>query len=86
MIFDRYANVVASHQIEFPQYYPQPGWHEHDADLMMESCDSCIDQACVELEKLGWTKESIKVIGALLRIASRGFLRSHGRTRYHEPA
>ena len=26
MIFDRYANVVASHQIEFPQYYPQPGY------------------------------------------------------------
>jgi glycerol kinase len=66
MIFDRYANVVASHQIEFPQYYPQPGWHEHDADQMMESCDACIDQACVELEKLGWTKESIKVIGASL--------------------
>lgn len=26
MIFDRYANVVAQHQIEFPQYYPQPGY------------------------------------------------------------
>lgn len=24
MIFDRYANIVASHQIEFPQYYPEP--------------------------------------------------------------
>lgn len=29
----------------------------------MESCDACIDQACVELQKLGWTKESVKVIG-----------------------
>lgn len=63
MVFDRYANVVASHQIEFPQYYPQPGWHEHDAEQIMESCEACIDQACVELEKLGWTKESVKVIG-----------------------
>ena len=38
-------------------------WHEHDADQIIESCDSCIDQACVELEKLGWTKESVKAIG-----------------------
>ncbi|KAI0343003.1 glycerol kinase [Trametopsis cervina] len=63
MVFDRYANIVASHQIEFPQYYPEPGWHEHDLDQIMESCDACIDQACVELQKLGWTKESVKVIG-----------------------
>ena len=68
MIFDRYANIVASHQIEFPQYYPQPGWHEHDSDQIIESCDACIDQACVELEKLGWTRESVKVIGACLAL------------------
>ncbi|PSS30992.1 hypothetical protein PHLCEN_2v2480 [Hermanssonia centrifuga] len=63
MIFDRYANVVAQHQIEFPQYYPQPSWHEHDAEEIMETCNSCIEEACVELEKLGWTKESVKAIG-----------------------
>ncbi|KAI0083756.1 glycerol kinase [Irpex rosettiformis] len=65
MIFDRYANIVASHQIEFPQYYPEPrqDWHEHDSDQIIESCDACIDQACAELEKLGWTKESVKAIG-----------------------
>ncbi|KAI0690300.1 glycerol kinase [Cytidiella melzeri] len=63
LIFDRYANIVASHQIEFPQYYPEPSWHEHDAEQIMESCEACIDQACVELEKVGWTKESVKVIG-----------------------
>ena len=70
IIFDRYATIVASHQIEFPQYYPEPGWHEHDAEQIMESCDACIDQACGELETLGWTKESVKVIGAGLRFAS----------------
>ncbi|KAJ3553544.1 hypothetical protein NM688_g3551 [Phlebia brevispora] len=63
IVFDRYANVVAQHQIEFPQYYPQPGWHEHNVDEMMETCDACIDRACDELEKLGWTKQSIKAIG-----------------------
>ncbi|THH28121.1 hypothetical protein EUX98_g6072 [Antrodiella citrinella] len=63
IIFDRYANIVAQRQIEFPQYYPQPGWHEHDADEMMETCDACIDGAVEELQKEGWTKESVKVIG-----------------------
>ncbi|KAF7794405.1 hypothetical protein EIP86_005539 [Pleurotus ostreatoroseus] len=63
MIFDRYANVVAQHQIEFPQYYPQPGWHEHNVDELMETCDACIESACSELERLGWTKQSIKAIG-----------------------
>jgi len=63
IIFDRYANIVAQRQIEFPQYYPQPGWHEHDADEMMETCDACIDGAVDELQREGWTKESVKVIG-----------------------
>lgn len=26
IIFDKYANVVALHQLEFPQYYPNPGY------------------------------------------------------------
>ncbi|EKM50153.1 uncharacterized protein PHACADRAFT_264722 [Phanerochaete carnosa HHB-10118-sp] len=63
MIFDSYANVVASHQMEFKQYYPRSSWHEHDADQIMESCDACIEKACAELEEQGWTKESVKVIG-----------------------
>lgn len=30
LIFDKAGNPVSSHQIEFKQIYPQPGWHEHD--------------------------------------------------------
>lgn len=26
IIFDEYANIVAQHQLEFPQYYPEPGY------------------------------------------------------------
>jgi len=32
VILDRKANVVASAFAEITQYYPQPGWVEHDAD------------------------------------------------------
>lgn len=31
---------------------------------MMETCDACIDGACEELEAAGWTRQSVKVIGA----------------------
>ena len=25
LIFDKHADIVAQHQIEYPQYYPEPG-------------------------------------------------------------
>ena len=25
IIFDKYANIISQHQLEFPQYYPNPG-------------------------------------------------------------
>ncbi|MBQ9416941.1 MAG: glycerol kinase GlpK [Clostridia bacterium] len=31
ILFDRAGRVVATAQREFPQYYPKPGWVEHDA-------------------------------------------------------
>ena len=32
VVFDHEANKVASAQQEFNQYYPKPGWVEHDAE------------------------------------------------------
>ncbi|OCH84614.1 glycerol kinase [Obba rivulosa] len=63
LIFDKYANIVAQHQVEYPQYYPEPGWHDQDPDEIIESCDVCIDRACDALEAAGWSKDSVKVIG-----------------------
>ncbi|KAF8967709.1 glycerol kinase [Flammula alnicola] len=63
IVFDKHADIVAQHQLEFPQYYPNPGWHEHDADEIQQHADKCVEQATLELEKSGWAKESIKVIG-----------------------
>ncbi|KAI0675939.1 glycerol kinase [Trametes maxima] len=63
LVFDKYADIVAQHQLEYPQYYPEPSWHEQDPDELMESCDVCITEASKRLEEAGWAKESIKVIG-----------------------
>jgi glycerol kinase len=37
ILFDRDGGVVAVDQHEFPQYFPQPGWVEHDPDEIWES-------------------------------------------------
>ena len=37
ILFDREGEVRASAQQEFQQYYPQPGWVEHDAEEIWQS-------------------------------------------------
>lgn len=37
ILFDRNGNARASASQEFKQYYPQPGWVEHDAEEIWES-------------------------------------------------
>ena len=41
-------------------------WHEHDAEEIMDVCNTCIDEACKDLESAGWSKDSVKVIGQCL--------------------
>ncbi|KAK2463622.1 hypothetical protein APHAL10511_004373 [Amanita phalloides] len=63
IIFDKYANIVAQHQLEFPQYYPSPGWHEHDADEIQHHANICIKEGTKALEASGWAKNCVKVLG-----------------------
>ncbi|KAM6497023.1 glycerol kinase [Amanita muscaria] len=63
IVFDKYATIVAQYQLEFPQYYPSPGWHEHDADEIQHHADICIEEGTKALEAAGWAKESVKVLG-----------------------
>ena len=45
LIFDSHGKIISSHYEEFQQYFPQPGWVEHDADEIWNSCVNCINQA-----------------------------------------
>jgi glycerol kinase len=63
LIFNTHGEPVASHQVEFTQYYPHPGWHEHDPIELVTSAEACIDEACAALEKKGFNPKSIKSIG-----------------------
>ncbi|ORY88591.1 glycerol kinase [Leucosporidium creatinivorum] len=62
-IFDQWARVVAWHQEEYSQIYPEPGWHEHDPSVYMTSIDKCIKEVLKEFETLGYEKEMLKGVG-----------------------
>jgi glycerol kinase len=50
ILFDRGGNIVASAQREFTQYFPQPGWVEHDADEIWVSQAVTITEALARAE------------------------------------
>lgn len=38
-------------------------WHDHDAEEIQQHANACIEESIKLLEKAGWAKESVKVIG-----------------------
>ena len=51
ILFTRQGSVVSSAQIPFSQYYPQPGWVEHDPlellDSQLRAAAQCVAQSGV---------------------------------------
>jgi glycerol kinase len=60
MIFDHSGGVVAVHQLEHKQIYPQAGWVEHDP---MEVWARVQDVVAGALEKAGITAQDLAAIG-----------------------
>ena len=48
LIFDHDGNKVAISQQEFPQYFPQPGWVEHDPLEIWDSVQSVISNVMIK--------------------------------------
>jgi glycerol kinase len=60
MVFDHAGNVIASHQLEHRQIYPQPGWVEHDPLEVWERTQEVIRGA---LAKANLTPADLAAIG-----------------------
>lgn len=60
IVFDSSARICAIAQQEFPQYFPQPGWVEHDAEEIWQSQLSVARQA---MRQAGLRPEQIAAIG-----------------------
>ncbi|KAG8530931.1 uncharacterized protein KY384_004288 [Bacidia gigantensis] len=63
IIFDCMGKPIASHQIEFKQNYPQPGWIDHDPVEIFETVKTCIEEATASFTKQGFSISDIKAIG-----------------------
>ncbi|XP_006852853.2 glycerol kinase [Amborella trichopoda] len=64
IIYDGNANPVASHQVEFTQFYPESGWVEHDPMEILESVRDCMEKALDKATVAGHNVESgLKAIG-----------------------
>ncbi len=60
ILFDRKGNICSVAQREFTQYFPQPGWVEHDAD---EIWASQLGVAVEAMTKIGASASDITAIG-----------------------
>src|SRR3954470_3623174 len=60
IVFSEAGEIVAVAQREFRQYFPQPGWVEHDAE---EIWSSQRDVACEALANAGVWRADLAAIG-----------------------
>ena len=60
ILFDREGNICSVAQKEFTQYFPQPGWVEHDADEIFATQLEVARQA---LQNIGAVASEIAAIG-----------------------
>lgn len=44
IVFDKHANIVAQHQLEFPQYYPNPGCIWTSLDICSDLSFLCLSR------------------------------------------
>ena len=69
VVFNHGANKVASAQQEFNQYYPKPGWVEHDAEELFLSQLSVLQEVvrsarieAAEIAAIGITNQQETVV------------------------
>ncbi|KAF2130263.1 glycerol kinase [Dothidotthia symphoricarpi CBS 119687] len=63
IIFDGMGEPVAQHQMEFKQYYPQSGWHEHNPKELVSTVKECMDRATNIFIDQGHDVSDIKAVG-----------------------
>ena len=60
VVFDEQGRMIASHGVEFPQVYPQPGWVEHRPEDILGSQTEALRRA---VEKSGAAVEDVVAVG-----------------------
>ena len=60
IVYDKDAHPISSKQLEFKQYYPHPGWVEHNADEIFKSQLKALETVAIDAEI---KKDEIAAIG-----------------------
>src|SRR5205814_1481843 len=60
ILFDERLDIIAIEQQEFPQYYPHPGWVEHDPEDLWESVVAVVKGV---LAKTGTRANQVAALG-----------------------
>lgn len=64
IIYNKDAKIIASHQVEFTQFYPEAGWVEHDPIEILESVRVCTAKALDKAAADGYNVDGgLKSIG-----------------------
>ncbi|OMH82890.1 Glycerol kinase [Zancudomyces culisetae] len=63
LIFDHTGKVVTSHQIEYSNVYPQPGWVQNDPNEILSSVEDSVEQCVESFVKLGHSVSDIVAVG-----------------------
>ncbi|XP_076285245.1 glycerol kinase 1 isoform X2 [Lasioglossum baleicum] len=64
LVFDViHRTVIASHQIEITQKYPQEGWVEQDPKEILDAVINCIKKTMDKLSSIGLSASDIKAVG-----------------------
>lgn len=58
IVFSATGEVIALAQSEFPQHYPEPGWVEHDPEVIWATVLSTSREAIRQAEKAGYKVEA----------------------------
>ncbi|SAL95241.1 hypothetical protein [Absidia glauca] len=63
LVFNDKGRLITSHQLDYEQIYPKPGWIEHDPYELLDTAIRCADEGCRKLGMMGRTLSHIKAIG-----------------------
>ncbi|VVT55687.1 uncharacterized protein SAPINGB_P004692 [Magnusiomyces paraingens] len=63
ILFDKKGQIRLSHQVEFNQYYPHPGWVEHNPEELTDSANTCLYEVGKKMFSANIHTSQVKAIG-----------------------
>ncbi|TXT08913.1 hypothetical protein VHUM_03041 [Vanrija humicola] len=63
IVFNEAADAIATHQVEYDQIYPHPGWHEQRLEDLIGTVYTCLDGVATAVVSKGIQLDQIPALG-----------------------